>query len=106
MHVGPLALRLTGDVELTAEAGDLTAPSPSGRWSRTTGCATRWPSGSPGPPSTAATRDGTWRRCRSALVLQGLTYQKTGAVAAAATTSLPEKSGGQLNWDYRFGHAP
>jgi GH15 family glucan-1,4-alpha-glucosidase len=51
-----------------------------------------------------STYDGAYGEAvqRSALTLKALTHAPTGAMLAAATTSLPEAIGGPRNWDYRF----
>jgi GH15 family glucan-1,4-alpha-glucosidase len=54
--------------------------------------------------ASSCTFEGVWRDAvvRSLITLKALTYQPTGGIVAAATTSLPETLGGKRNWDYRY----
>lgn len=79
---------------VTSEAGEKALQETAGYWKEwlersETGCTFRF---------------GEYKNMveRSALVLKLLHYDPSGAMAAAATTSLPEEIGGVRNWDYRY----
>jgi GH15 family glucan-1,4-alpha-glucosidase len=124
LRAGPVGLRLSTDVELEAGDGNVSAVVTCRAGDRMQFALAYEPPYGQVPTlsmsaseALADTRQGwqSWAALhtgysglyaeqvrRSSLVLQGLTYSTSGAVVAAATTSLPEEVGGSLNWDYRF----
>jgi GH15 family glucan-1,4-alpha-glucosidase len=74
-------------------------PSPMDPWYAVVNTEAWWESW-----SSACTYRGEYSEAvlRSLITLKALTYEPTGGIVAAATTSLPEALGGNRNWDYRY----
>ena len=119
---GPAALELRADVPLRDRDFHATAGFTVAAGDRAGFVLTSHPSWEPAPEavdpylivaetdawwtewSSRSTYTGGWpdEVQRSLITLKALTYQPTGGIVAAATTSLPEFLGGVRNWDYRF----
>jgi GH15 family glucan-1,4-alpha-glucosidase len=119
---GPDALRLSTPVEVTEREGSAQAEFSVSEGQRVPFVLTWFPSHESAPPhlepehlvadterwwrawAERCTYEGEWREAviRSLLTLRALTYEPTGGLVAAPTTSLPEQLGGGRNWDYRF----
>ncbi|HEY3997616.1 MAG TPA: glycoside hydrolase family 15 protein [Candidatus Xenobia bacterium] len=119
---GPNSLRLRTDVPLEGEGLETVASFDVQEHQRHSFVLTWCPSHRSGPPDidpfqSLVHTERSWRRwsdrnryagewrpqvMRSLITLKALTYQPTGGVLAAPTTSLPEDPGGSRNWDYRF----
>ncbi|HET9101868.1 MAG TPA: glycoside hydrolase family 15 protein [Solirubrobacteraceae bacterium] len=102
-RVGGRAVLRAGDAALLAVVGTegepVRAPSPDEIRERVAHTAQTWRHW-----SRLLTYRGRWQDMvlRSALTLKALTLKANGAIAGAATTSLPEQPGGRRNFDYRF----
>lgn len=90
-----------GDVvpfTLTYEASHLPVPKPVDAGLALDGASRFWREW-----ASRSRYEGPWTEAvtRSLITIKALTYQPTGGVVAAPTTSLPEEAGGERNWDYR-----
>ncbi|HEY2436750.1 MAG TPA: trehalase-like domain-containing protein, partial [Solirubrobacteraceae bacterium] len=103
---GRLQLRRGGSASFALQHAKLAATAPARLWSqseigaRLEDTVSAWESWS----ELHQAYVGPWRDLvqHSGRVLQALSFAPTGAICAAATTSLPEVAGGARNWDYRY----